>query len=150
SGQRIEEHGLHVWFGFYENAFRTMRRVYSQLAGDAPPIATYRDWTSAFARRSVWTFEQRVPGAPLHWPVLFPTNGGVPGDGQVGFVSAFAQNLAGWLAHGRRVFIHREDASSRARIFATGALRFLSIASSLGGVLVSRGLEELAALASHR
>ena len=35
---RIEEHGLHVWFGFYENAFRLMREVYDELgrAEDAP------------------------------------------------------------------------------------------------------------------
>ena len=26
---RIEEHGLHVWGGFYHNAFRTMREVYA-------------------------------------------------------------------------------------------------------------------------
>jgi uncharacterized protein with NAD-binding domain and iron-sulfur cluster len=41
-GQRIEEHGLHVWAGFYDNAFRNMRACYDQLnslglrAADAP------------------------------------------------------------------------------------------------------------------
>ena len=37
-GQRIEEHGLHIWFGFYENAFRVMRDAYEELGrqpGDA-------------------------------------------------------------------------------------------------------------------
>src|SRR5262249_1393711 len=29
--QRIEEHGIHVWFGFYDNAFRMMRRCYEGL-----------------------------------------------------------------------------------------------------------------------
>lgn len=29
--QRIEEHGLHVWMGFYENAFRMMRTCYAEL-----------------------------------------------------------------------------------------------------------------------
>jgi uncharacterized protein with NAD-binding domain and iron-sulfur cluster len=28
TGNRIEEHGLHVWFGFYDNAFDLMREVY--------------------------------------------------------------------------------------------------------------------------
>src|SRR5277367_1813043 len=28
---RIEEHGLHIWLGFYENAFRLMRDCYGQL-----------------------------------------------------------------------------------------------------------------------
>jgi uncharacterized protein with NAD-binding domain and iron-sulfur cluster len=26
-GKRIEEHGLHVWLGFYENAFSLMKSV---------------------------------------------------------------------------------------------------------------------------
>jgi uncharacterized protein with NAD-binding domain and iron-sulfur cluster len=29
--QRIEEHGLHIWFGFYENAFRMLRRCHDEL-----------------------------------------------------------------------------------------------------------------------
>jgi uncharacterized protein with NAD-binding domain and iron-sulfur cluster len=38
---RIEEHGLHVWFGFYANGFRLMRDVYDEL-GRPPgsPLAT--------------------------------------------------------------------------------------------------------------
>ena len=28
---RIEEHGLHLWMGFYENAFRFMRDCYGEL-----------------------------------------------------------------------------------------------------------------------
>ena len=35
-GSRIEEHGLHVWFGFYDNAFFTMGQCYQQLAQVAP------------------------------------------------------------------------------------------------------------------
>ena len=41
-GQRIEEHGLHIWMGFYENAFRVMREVYAELGRDpAAPLATW-------------------------------------------------------------------------------------------------------------
>jgi uncharacterized protein with NAD-binding domain and iron-sulfur cluster len=41
-GQRIEEHGLHVWFGFYDNAFDLMRRCYDELARPAgAPLATF-------------------------------------------------------------------------------------------------------------
>src|SRR5262249_32606984 len=38
---RIEEHGLHCWFGFYNNSFRMMRDCYRELAR-APwaPLAT--------------------------------------------------------------------------------------------------------------
>ena len=30
-GERIEEHGLHVWGGFYDNAFRNLRDCYGEL-----------------------------------------------------------------------------------------------------------------------
>jgi len=44
---RIEEHGLHVWLGYYVNAFRLLRQVYDEL--DRPrtapdcPISSLRD-----------------------------------------------------------------------------------------------------------
>ncbi|MBK8016667.1 MAG: NAD(P)-binding protein [Betaproteobacteria bacterium] len=31
AANRIEEHGLHVWMGFYENAFRMLRACYAEL-----------------------------------------------------------------------------------------------------------------------
>jgi uncharacterized protein with NAD-binding domain and iron-sulfur cluster len=43
--QRIEEHGLHVWFGFYREAFGLIRRAYEELGDQAPA----RPWTSAFS-----------------------------------------------------------------------------------------------------
>ena len=30
-GMRVEEHGLHMWSGLYDNAFRVMREVYPLL-----------------------------------------------------------------------------------------------------------------------
>src|SRR5215218_9293601 len=41
---RIEEHGLHVWFGFYDNAFRLMRDAYEELGRPhGAPLATFED-----------------------------------------------------------------------------------------------------------
>src|SRR5579884_2188169 len=42
---RIEEHGLHLWMGFYENAFRLMRDCYAELGRDRARcrIAGWRD-----------------------------------------------------------------------------------------------------------
>jgi len=44
---RIEEHGLHVWLGYYVNAFRLLRQVYDELdrPSTAPdcPISSLRD-----------------------------------------------------------------------------------------------------------
>ena len=50
---RIEEHGLHLWLGFYENAFRLLRECYAELdrptTDPAAPIRTWRDalWPAA-------------------------------------------------------------------------------------------------------
>src|SRR5687768_7998621 len=47
-GQRIEEHGIHVWFGFYENAFKLLGSCYDALAEggwltpDGKPVALQR------------------------------------------------------------------------------------------------------------
>jgi uncharacterized protein with NAD-binding domain and iron-sulfur cluster len=43
-GGRIEEHGLHIWFGFYDNAFRVMREAYQELGREpGTPLATLED-----------------------------------------------------------------------------------------------------------
>src|SRR5262245_30772505 len=44
---RIEEHGLHLWMGFYENAFRVMRECYAELKRD-PATCSIADWQDAF------------------------------------------------------------------------------------------------------
>ena len=44
AGNRIEEHGLHLWFGFYDNAFRLMRDAYAELGRPADaPLARFED-----------------------------------------------------------------------------------------------------------
>lgn len=46
---RIEEHGLHVWLGYYDNAFHLIRQVYGEL--DRPttdPECPIRTWRDAF------------------------------------------------------------------------------------------------------
>jgi len=49
-GGRIEEHGLHIWFGFYDNAFLTMRQCYEELGRDLPrsPTCPIRTFEEAF------------------------------------------------------------------------------------------------------
>ena len=40
-GYRIEEHGLHIWFGFYDNGFDLIQRCYTKLNRKPPqPLAT--------------------------------------------------------------------------------------------------------------
>ncbi|HEU4975306.1 MAG TPA: NAD(P)-binding protein [Baekduia sp.] len=75
--QRIEEHGLHVWFGFYENAFDVMRRAYEEL--DRPEGAALRTWQDAFHRTDEVVLLDDTTGAWRPMRFRFPRNDGVPG-----------------------------------------------------------------------
>src|SRR5262245_25834311 len=78
---RIEEHGLHLWMGWYENAFQLMRECYDELGRDPErsPIASWRD---AFEPASLTGVMERSAGG--EWvPFLsaLPPSEGSPGDG---------------------------------------------------------------------
>jgi uncharacterized protein with NAD-binding domain and iron-sulfur cluster len=77
-GRRIEEHGLHVWFGFYENAFDVIRRVYEEL--DRPEGAALRTWRDAFhPTNEVVLCDDTEDGRWIPRRFHFPANDGVPG-----------------------------------------------------------------------
>jgi uncharacterized protein with NAD-binding domain and iron-sulfur cluster len=77
---RIEEHGLHLWMGFYENAFRLMRECYAELGRD-PRRCPIADWRDAFAPAPDVAVTDRGPGGEWqHWVAHFPPGVGDPGD----------------------------------------------------------------------
>ncbi len=80
-GHRIEEHGIHLLFGFYENAFDMIREAYDEL--DRPPGAKLRRWTDAFLPQSWLVLEEHLGGRRrewVDWPLWIPDFGGEPGD----------------------------------------------------------------------
>jgi len=93
---RIEEHGLHVWLGFYENAFRLLRECYAELGRD-PETQPMADWRDAFfpATRMGFT-ETREGGGWDDWTILFPPMPGLPGDP---LTADNPFSVAGYLAH---------------------------------------------------
>ena len=77
---RIEEHGLHVWQGFYENAFRLMRECYRELDRD-PKTCRFADWSDAFfPDPHVGMAAESRKGGWLTWTAFFPPGEGLPGD----------------------------------------------------------------------
>jgi uncharacterized protein with NAD-binding domain and iron-sulfur cluster len=77
---RIEEHGLHVWLGFYENSFRLLRECYAELARD-PKKYRIADWRDAFCTdHEIGIAEQSSRGGWLTWTAHFPPSDGLPGD----------------------------------------------------------------------
>jgi uncharacterized protein with NAD-binding domain and iron-sulfur cluster len=79
ANSRIEEHGLHVWGGFYENAFHLIRRCYTEL--DRPADAPLARWEDAFKPHSFVVFEEEVDGQWRHWPRMLAANEELPGEG---------------------------------------------------------------------
>jgi uncharacterized protein with NAD-binding domain and iron-sulfur cluster len=76
---RIEEHGLHIWMGWYENAFKMMRAVYGELGRPAnAPLAT---WTDAFHKHDYINLGEEMKGEWTNWPIDFPSNKETPGEG---------------------------------------------------------------------
>ncbi|WP_433932830.1 NAD(P)-binding protein [Sorangium cellulosum] len=78
NGKRIEEHGLHLWFGFYENAFKWMRACYKELGRTEGPIKT---WQEAFHPHRHVVLMRTMNGDADPWTIVFPPNKYEPGDG---------------------------------------------------------------------
>jgi uncharacterized protein with NAD-binding domain and iron-sulfur cluster len=79
---RIEEHGLHLWMGFYENAFRIMRDCYAELGRD-PASCRFARWSDVFVPDNVCGVMDLSPeGSWSPWLVHLPPMPGVPGDPQ--------------------------------------------------------------------
>jgi uncharacterized protein with NAD-binding domain and iron-sulfur cluster len=72
---RILEHGLHVWFGYYENAFRLLRDVYAEWKPPAGQRITR--WQDALESRDFTPVGYDGDFIPLHWP----RSPGEPGTG---------------------------------------------------------------------
>jgi len=77
---RIEEHGLHIWLGFYDNAFRMMRECHAELEAQGLG-AVFGDW------RDAWTPENDIAlvsatetGGYQRWDAHMPPRPGLPGD----------------------------------------------------------------------
>ncbi len=76
---RIEEHGLHLWLGFYENAFRLMRECYAERHAKFPR-ARFACWKDAFRPAPDVGVADRGDGGWSFWVAHFPPGHGEPGD----------------------------------------------------------------------
>lgn len=78
AGHRIEEHGLHLWAGCYENAFRLIRECYEELG--RPRNAPLSTWDKAFLPQPHVVLEDHHEGRWNHWPQYFPVLPTRPGE----------------------------------------------------------------------
>src|SRR6266436_48118 len=83
-GFRIQEHGLHMWFGFYENAFHVLRKAYAEVGAQGlAPGSPFQNWGDAFTSGSVTTMMEQTPQGWQQWTIEWPQNTEVPGDEKV-------------------------------------------------------------------
>ena len=104
-GQRIEEHGLHVWGGFYYNAFRMMRECYDALGRD--PSLPLSRWDNAFTKHNFVAWEELIDGEWRTWPLHPPNDDEIPGSGnpQPSMLCAI-ERIVGWIADAIRDWPH--------------------------------------------
>jgi uncharacterized protein with NAD-binding domain and iron-sulfur cluster len=86
---RIKEHGLHLWLGFYENAFKMIRECYDEVAArnwgphrEEPNhrLAHARFEDAFFAEPHIGVTGKDCAGQQMVWSGLFPPEKGLPGD----------------------------------------------------------------------
>ncbi|USX29203.1 NAD(P)-binding protein [Oxalobacteraceae bacterium OTU3CINTB1] len=95
-GQRIEEHGLHIWFGFYTNAFKMIKDAYTSL--DRPPGAPLATWRDAFKQHDYVALSEQVGDRWHNWSIVFPSLPGEPGEGdQEISMWQLAVAMMGWI-----------------------------------------------------
>ena len=90
---RIEEHGLHIWFGFYDNAFAVMRACYDAM--DRPSGAPLARLDDAFKPQDYFILNECIDGQWRPWHVTFPENSDPPG--QMPNVWTLFKILLGWV-----------------------------------------------------
>lgn len=82
-GMRIEEHGLHVWLGFYDNAFKMIQDVYAERQAFVLPDEKLKTWRDGFMPQSFTPIGDDTGGKFTWWSFTWPPMAGTPGEGGV-------------------------------------------------------------------
>ncbi|WP_438001041.1 NAD(P)-binding protein [Sorangium sp. So ce185] len=95
---RIQEHGIHVFYGFYENIFRVVRACYDELGRH--PDAPLSTWEDALRPMPCVMNSERVDGRWDFWELPCPPNDRVPGDGgELDAPWQYVARILGWVTH---------------------------------------------------
>ena len=93
---RIEEHGLHIWIGFYENAFKVMQKIYKEVQSVSD--GCFKNWQDAFKKHNYIVLEEKVNGQWKNWEFIFPENNELPGTGgELPSLWSYVKMTIGWM-----------------------------------------------------
>ncbi len=94
-GHRIEEHGLHLWGGCYENAFRLIRACYARR--ENLPDEALQTWQQGFQPRHTTVLQERMQTGHTAWVQRFAALPTLPGEGDsVAGLSEMVWGLFKW------------------------------------------------------
>ena len=108
------EHGLHVWFGCYENTFKMLQEIYA--ARNPPPGSKLRVWQDAVKPQDYTPIGMQDDKGGWHYLQLtWPTNTGTPGDGTLmPTIGQMLETIIGWI----KEFFFKDDEPSPAEATA--------------------------------
>lgn len=80
---RIEEHGIHILQGWYDETFRILESVYAERAEKRlDPRSPFQTWQDGFERNDSTLITEYIEGRGwVNWPLILPPNEYVPGQG---------------------------------------------------------------------
>lgn len=97
--QRIEEHGLHIWLGFYYNAFACMKQCYQEAGRDpSTPLGTFE---KAFTPQSLGTLMDDGINASEpweRWDIEMPRTSDTLTGGEQPSTLGYLEMMLHWLA----------------------------------------------------
>lgn len=108
-GRRIEEHGIHLLMGCYENTFAMIRDCYAAR----PPGSAFATWRDAFKPIDVLVLMEQYQGRWQPWPIETPTNADEPGSGGLfpGTLTLLLEIFIGWPVELLRTILNARDAA---------------------------------------
>jgi uncharacterized protein with NAD-binding domain and iron-sulfur cluster len=78
---RIQEHGIHLWMGFYENAFQMIRQVYDEAhQKNLMPQSPFTDARKAFSPMAYTPMMEQVGTDWKLWPINWLSTDEFPGE----------------------------------------------------------------------
>ena len=139
---RIEEHGLHIWFGCYDNSFSLMRDIYDEV--NRPLDAPLARLSDAFHPQNVFVLYEEIDGEWRPWEIEFPEIhdrlGGRPS------VWSFVQIIMAWA---ERALLHAggEPTTHLMDELREAEQNVVRSAAEIGG-MIAEGAEEVGHLFS--
>jgi uncharacterized protein with NAD-binding domain and iron-sulfur cluster len=143
------EHGLHVWFGCYDNAFAMLKEVYAARQGSGP----LAKWTDALKPQPFTPIGTQTARGWTYLPVTWPPNDKTPGEGGLSIpLWDLITELIGLLRHLLESLDEREVTGSlaEARDAPPVDLGLFLSAASAAVATIKGGLDDLKTFLSPR